>query len=220
MRKASYALLLILLFVGPISNAHDDDVAPIDGFPEVLVDTTFGEFVIELETTRAPVTVRNFLELVNEGYYNNTTFHRVIPGFVVQGGGYGPKYQPKPETPEIINESGNGLSNLRGTIAMAREDAPHTANSQFYINLDDNVRLDPREDRWGYTVFGRVTSGMDVLDAVAGVPTGATAQLGTDVPAMAIVVRSMRVLSPEEIKQRLDAELEAAREMLDALESE
>ena len=220
MRTIGSALIAILILLSPFSYAHDADVTPVDGFPEVLVDTTFGEFVIELETTRAPVTVRNFLKLVNDGYYNNTSFHRVIPNFVVQGGGFGPKYQPKPETPEIINESGNGLSNLRGTIAMAREDAPHTANSQFYINLADNVRLDPREDRWGYTVFGRVTAGMDVLDAVAGVPTGATAQLGSDVPAMPIVVRSMRVLSPEEIKQRLDAELEAAREMLDALETE
>ena len=220
MRTARFAVVLLLFLLSASVGAHDADVEPVDGFPEVLVDTTFGEFVVELETTRAPVTVRNFLRLVEEGYYNNTTFHRVIPNFVVQGGGYGPKYQPKPETPEIINESGNGLSNLRGTIAMAREDAPHTANSQFYINIADNVRLDPRDDRWGYTVFGRVTSGMDVLDAVAGVPTGATAQLGTDVPAMPIVVRSMRVLSPEEIKQRLDAELEAAREMLDALETE
>ncbi|MEM7762901.1 MAG: peptidylprolyl isomerase [Pseudomonadota bacterium] len=201
-----------------IALAHDTDVTPVDGFPQVLVTTTQGEFVIELETTRAPVTSRNFLRLVESGYYKNSIFHRVMRDFVVQGGGHGRDYAPLPGVPDIINESGNGLSNQRGTIAMARGDAPHSASSQFYVNVVNNEKLDPRSDRWGYTVFGHVTEGMDTIDAISVLPTGSAPGFAKDVPAMPVVVRDMRVLSQEEIDARMAAELEAAKQLLESLE--
>ena len=162
--------------------------------PEVKFVTTEGDFIVQLDPQRAPLTVKNFLEYVRSGVYNGTIFHRVIPGFVVQGGGFTEHYKEKKTRKPIPNESGNGLSNLRGTIAMARETAPHTAAAQFYINLADNTKLDPQPNRWGYAVFGKVVSGMKVIDDIASVPTGPAGPFKHDAPQIPIVINKVVLL--------------------------
>ena len=164
------------------------------GTQRVQVETTAGDFVIELDTVRAPITVANFLRYVRAGHYDGTIFHRVIANFVVQGGGYDTQYRERPTLGPIPNESGNGLGNRRGTIAMARMEDPHSAAAQFYINLADNVPLDPMPSRWGYAVFGKVAEGMEVVDAIAHAPTGEAGPFPADAPLTAIVVRRMAVL--------------------------
>lgn len=148
--------------------------APPDPQPIVVLQTTAGDIVLELDREKAPVTVANFLAHVRAGFYDSLIFHRVEPGFVIQAGYYRPdgRRVSSSATP-IMNESENGLSNLRGTVAMARQDYPHSATSQFFINLVDNRKLDPDQfhDGWGYAVFGRVTEGLDVVDAIAAGPT-------------------------------------------------
>lgn len=210
------APLFALLIVAAATAAAHEPPERLSGFPQVLVETTHGEFVIELEGSRAPITAANFARLVGEGYYDGTIFHRVVADFVVQGGGHKTDYGETPEIPDIVNESGNGLSNERGTVAMARGEDPHSADSQFYINLKDNTALDPRRDRWGYTVFGRVVSGMDTVDTIGTIPTGPGGPFAKEVPAVPVIVRSMRILSDEEIAARAAAELEAARKALEA----
>lgn len=148
----------------------------------VKMDTNLGPFVIELDWEKAPKTSENFVRYVTEGFYDGTIFHRVIPGFVVQGGGYTRTFDKKPTHEPIVNESDNGLSNLRGTIAMARTADPHSATSQFYINLVDNTRLDFQSGKWGYAVFGRVIKGMETVDKIAKIPTGARGPFSKDVP--------------------------------------
>jgi cyclophilin family peptidyl-prolyl cis-trans isomerase len=140
----------------------------------VVLETTAGDIVLELDREKAPATVANFLAHVRAGFYDSLIFHRVEPGFVIQAGYYRPDGRRLTSSAEpIMNESENGLSNLRGTVAMARQDYPHSATSQFFINLVDNQKLDPDQfhDGWGYAVFGRVTQGMDVVDAIAAMPT-------------------------------------------------
>lgn len=213
------ALSSCLLSAGS-AQAHGTEIPDISGFPQVLVTTTHGELVIELEPSRAPITVGNFIDLVKKGYYKDTVFHRVIAGFVAQGGGHRVDYSALPDTPTIVNESGNGLSNMRGTIAMARESKPHTANSQFYINLVDNTKLDPSRERWGYTVFGRVVSGMETIDRISDLPTGPAGPFESDFPAMPVIVKTMKILTNKEVEARSAAELEAAEKMLEALEED
>jgi cyclophilin family peptidyl-prolyl cis-trans isomerase len=150
--------------------------------------------VLELDAARAPKSTVNFLRYVRDGHYDGTIFHRVITGFVAQGGGYDAEFAERETREPVQNESKNGLSNERGTIAMARTQDPHSATAQFYINLADNARLDGAEGRWGYTVFGRVVDGMDVVDAIAAVPTGPGGPFRSDVPQAPIVVREARVL--------------------------
>ena len=162
--------------------------------PEVKFVTTEGDFIVQLDPRRAPLTVRNFLEYVRSGFYNGTIFHRVVPGFVVQGGGFTDTYKEKKTRKPIPNESGNGLSNLRGTIAMARETAPHSATSQFYINLADNTKLDPQPNRWGYAVFGRVISGMKTIDDIASLPTGPAGPFKHDAPQIPVVIQKAILL--------------------------
>ena len=135
-------------------------------YPKVRVETNAGTFVVQLDDERAPLTVANFLKYVDSGFYTGTIFHRVVGGFVIQGGGYTEDLKPKDTGEPIPNESGNGLSNRRLTIAMASSSDPHTADSQFYINLADNTPLDPKPTRWGYTVFGKVISGEQVIDDI------------------------------------------------------
>ena len=151
--------LAIALFMGfgPASGAD---------YPKVRIETSAGAFVVQLDDERAPLTVANFLQYVDSGFYTDTIFHRVVGGFVIQGGGYTADLKPKETGESIPNESGNGLSNRRLTIAMARSSDPHTADSQFYINLADNTPLDPKPTRWGYTVFGKVISGEQVIDDI------------------------------------------------------
>ena len=139
--------------------------------PRVHITTTLGSFVIELNPNRAPFTVESFLQYAEEGHYEGTIFHRVIPGFLAQAGGYTEDLQVKLRERSVVNESGNGLSNLRGTIGLARTNDPHSGNAQFYINLDDNLDLNPRPTRWGYAVFGTVVEGMEVVDEIGHRPT-------------------------------------------------
>jgi len=148
------------------------EVMPENLFPSVRLQTTMGEIVVELDRKRAPVTANNFLAYVIGGHYDNTIFHRVMPGFVVQGGGYTEAIEERDLFPPIVNESGNGLTNSPMTIAMARYDDPHSATSQFYFNLAENASLDPNPRSWGYAVFGVVVSGQDVVEAIAAVKTG------------------------------------------------
>jgi peptidyl-prolyl cis-trans isomerase A (cyclophilin A) len=161
----------------------------------VRVTTSMGAFVIELQADRAPLTVQNFVRYVNEGFYSNTLFHRVVGNFVAQGGGHdAATLKLKPTHEYIVNESGNGLQNKRGTVGMARSGGAHTANSQFYVNLADNTELDPLPTRWGYTVFGRVIEGMDVLDKMGVVATGSMGELKSDAPLKAIVIEKIEPL--------------------------
>ena len=144
--------------------------------PQVRLETSSGAIVLALDAAKAPATVENFLAHVDAGHYDNTLFHRVIPGFMIQGGGFDPDFRQKETREPIKNEADNGLKNLRGTIAMARTNDPHSATAQFFINSVDNDFLnhtapDPRG--WGYAVFGRVTEGLEVVDAISQAPTGA-----------------------------------------------
>jgi cyclophilin family peptidyl-prolyl cis-trans isomerase len=162
----------------------------------VRVTTTMGSFVIELNAERAPLTVQNFVRYVNDGFYTNTLFHRVVGGFVVQGGGYDASTQKlKPTHDYVFNESGNGLQNKRGTVGMARSGPPHSANSQFYVNLVDNSELDPLPTRWGYTVFGTVTDGMDVVERMGVVATGSTGPFKSEAPLKPIVIQKVEPLT-------------------------
>ena len=140
--------------------------------PRVVLETDLGSVELVLFADKAPVTVENFLSYVDSGFYDGTIFHRVIPGFMAQGGGYTFDFQEKPTRDPIKNESDNGLSNERGTIAMARTDNPNSATSQFYINLVDNSRLDGSSEKAGYTVFGKVLLGMSVVQQIAAEPRG------------------------------------------------
>jgi peptidyl-prolyl cis-trans isomerase B (cyclophilin B) len=158
--------------------------------------TTMGDMMIELDADAAPVTVKNFLEYVNDGYYNGTIFHRVIDGFMIQGGGMDKDMKPKPNNDPIINEAANGLKNDRGTLAMARTSDPDSATSQFFINHKDNDFLNytgPTPDKIGYAVFGKVTDGMDIVDAIAEVKTTRNGY-HDDVPAEPVEILSVAVM--------------------------
>jgi len=163
----------------------------IQAHPHIQIETTEGVIRLELDSRRAPITVRHFLELVDSGFYDGTVFHRVIPDFMAQGGGFTPNLEQKETDDTIANESGNGMENLRGTIAMARRGDPHSANAQFFINVADNTALDPRPDRWGFAVFGYVIEGMDVVDKIANVRTGPAGKFKQDVPVVPIVIKKM-----------------------------
>ncbi len=163
--------------------------------PTVELQTTQGTIVLELDRQKAPKTVENFLRYVEEGHYDGTIFHRVIPNFMIQGGGMTADMKERRTHAPIPNEANNGLKNLRGTIAMARTSDPHSATAQFFINLKDNGFLDhtaPTTQGWGYAVFGKVVEGMDVVDAIAKVPTG-TQGFHRDVPKEPIVIEAARV---------------------------
>jgi peptidyl-prolyl cis-trans isomerase B (cyclophilin B) len=156
----------------------------------VILHTSHGDIKLELDAENAPATVANFLQYVRDGHYDNTIFHRVIDGFMIQGGGMEPGMKQKPTRATIANEAGNGLKNLRYTVAMARTSEPHSASSQFFINLADNAFLDhkgPSAQGWGYCVFGKVIAGQDVVDKIKGVPTG-NSGVHQDVPASDVVI--------------------------------
>jgi len=164
---------------------------------KVRLETTLGELVLELDEARAPKTAANFVDYVREGFYDGTLFHRVIDGFMVQGGGFLPGLQRKPTRAPIRNEANNGLRNVVGTIAMARTPDPHSASSQFFINVADNAFLDFKAENdsgWGYCVFGRVVEGMDVVNRIKAVST--TTQAGQrDVPAEDVVIERATVVA-------------------------
>jgi len=189
MKKNLLALILGLA----CSFASAADKVPAHPYVEIV--TTEGNIILELDGKQAPITVGHFLELVDSGFYDGLVFHRVIPGFMVQGGGYTPGLKLKETDAAIPNESGNGMSNIRGTIAMARTGDPHSANSQFFINVQNNARLDPKKNpssgSWGYAVFGFVIDGMDVVDKIVSVNTGPQGPFQSDVPLVPIVIKKM-----------------------------
>ena len=161
----------------------------------VVVDTSLGAFTLALDAARAPKTVANFLAYVDAKHYDGTIFHRVIDGFMVQGGGFDQSYEKRPTRAPVENEADNGLKNTRGTVAMARTSDPHSATAQFFVSVADNAFLDhTRKDAsgWGYTVFGRVTDGMDVVDKIKGVRTGSQGPFAKDAPLEPVVIRSVR----------------------------
>ena len=162
----------------------------------VKLVTNFGDITLELDADKAPVTVKNFLGYVEAGHYNNTVFHRVINGFMIQGGGFEPGMKQKDTGEQIQNEANNGLKNDAGTIAMARTQAPHSATAQFFINVADNDFLNHRSpdiQGWGYCVFGRVTEGMDVVNKIKGVKTGSKG-FHQDVPAEDVIIEKAEVI--------------------------
>lgn len=162
--------------------------------PHVTIETSKGTIVVELYQDKAPISVKNFLAYVHEKFFDNTIFHRVIPNFMIQGGGFTADMTQKKTHATIKNEGGNGLVNSRGTLAMARTNDPDSASSQFFINLKDNNFLDRAQapDNVGYAVFGRVISGMEVVDAIAGVPT-TTKGMFENVPTQPVLIKSVRV---------------------------
>ena len=181
-------VLCVLLLALTMTNIHAEG-----GAPRVRIQTNMGDILIELDTGRAPLTSANVLAYVKEGHYNGTIFHRVVPGFVIQGGGYKTDNTEKPTRGAIPNEAGNGLSNRRGTVGLARTGDPHSGTAQFYINLADNLALDPQPGRWGYAVFGRVIEGMEVVQKIGDTPTGASGQF-EDAPIKQVVIEKMSVI--------------------------
>ncbi len=191
MRKLCLSLTAtVLSVVGALAQAG----------PQVRLDTSLGAITVELAPDKAPKTVENFLGYTREGFYNNTIFHRVIDGFMIQGGGFSTDFQQKPTRSPIPNEADNGLKNLRGTIAMARTADPQSATAQFFINVKDNSALDyrsPTLQGWGYTVFGKVTEGMDIVDKIRKVATGKGGPVGqfSDVPTTQVILNSATIVS-------------------------
>lgn len=180
MHSARLLIASLLLVAGFAAHA--------DSNPRVRVDTNMGNFVIELDPDRAPLTVANFLEYVRSGFYSGTVFHRVINNFIAQAGGFDEQYGEKKARPPIPNESGNGLSNRRGTVGLARTANPHSGDAQFFVNLADNAALDPQPTRWGYTVFGKVVDGMNVVDDIGAVATGEVGPLEKDAPLKPVII--------------------------------
>ena len=182
------AVILVLASIG-VATANSGDKVMVE------MHTSKGLITLELDAEKAPVTVANFIEYVNSGHFDGTIFHRVIPGFVIQGGGLESGMKEKPTQAPIENEADNGLKNVTGSICMARTNDPHSATSQFFINLKDNQFLDHTEKSpqgWGYAVFGQVTDGMDVVEAIAAVQTG-NAGFHQDVPVEDIVVEKVTI---------------------------
>ncbi|MEX5353251.1 peptidylprolyl isomerase [Pseudomonas juntendi] len=182
--------MLKKLLITACSVAFATSVMASDKTPHVVLDTSLGQVEIELNAEKAPISTKNFLEYVDSGFYDNTIFHRVIPGFMAQGGGFTDQMVQKPTRDPIRNEASNGLANTRGTLAMARTSDPNSATSQFFINVADNDFLNPGRDR-GYAVFGKVTKGMEVVDQIVNSPT--TIKQGMrDVPADPVYIKSAK----------------------------
>ena len=178
----------LLLFLSLTCHAKDAEIDPDNLFPQVKLETSMGVIIVELDRIRAPLTVNNFLTYVISGEYNNTIFHRIVPEFIVQGGGYTQDFEVKKIHKTIVNEPGNGLKNELGTIAMAKENHPHSANRQFFFNIADNSNLDPGR-RWGYAVFGAIIEGQEVVDAMALVATKYNEEMDwEDVPIKPIML--------------------------------
>jgi peptidyl-prolyl cis-trans isomerase A (cyclophilin A) len=191
----SFVFSLVLL-ITPI-HAKNIAIDPTNIFPKVKLETSMGIIIVELDRVKAPITVDNFLTYVITGEYNNTIFHRIVEDFIVQGGGYDVDFTPKKLNKNIINESGNGLKNEVGTIAMAKENRPHTANRQFFFNINDNTNLDPGR-HWGYAVFGAIIEGEEVLEAMAKVKTDYNEIIGwEDVPLEPVTLLKATLLPAE-----------------------
>lgn len=193
-KTLSYLGLLITLLLAPqawSSEAIGGTPMPSPTETQVTLTTNLGDIVIELYPRQAPISVANFIGYVKNGHYVGTVFHRVIPGFMAQGGGFTSALRQKPTLPPILNEADNGLKNQRGTVAMARTNDPHSATTQFFINLADNKFLDhtgKNTQGWGYTVFGKVIKGMDVVEQMAKIPTQARGPFRSDVPSETVEI--------------------------------
>ncbi|MBM3581111.1 MAG: peptidyl-prolyl cis-trans isomerase [Alphaproteobacteria bacterium] len=188
-RRLILAAALVLAVGGPNARAQTA--------PRVQLDTSLGKIVIELDPAKAPKTVENFLGLVRAGFYHGTIFHRVIPGFMAQGGGFTPDYRQKLTGPSVRNESVGGSPNMRGTVAMARTSDPHSATAQFFVNVVDNRFLDagPRHPGgFGYTVFGRVVEGIEIADKMVAAPTGPAGPFDKDAPKTPIVITKATII--------------------------
>jgi cyclophilin family peptidyl-prolyl cis-trans isomerase len=188
MRKLFWIVLLLSLCAGP---ALAQDAGK--GNPTVVIKTNKGVIEAVLYKDKAPITVENFLKYVDAGFYSGTIFHRVMWGFMIQGGGFDRYFIQKPTRPPIKNEAANGLKNERGTLAMARTSAVDSATAQFFINLKNNAMLDHGSSNYGYAVFGKVTQGMDVVDAIASVQTGPQGPFSSDCPRDMVIIESIRV---------------------------
>ncbi len=187
-------LILRLMAFAAVSIANTVEAEAAN--PKVALETSKGKIVIELSSDKAPATVKNFIEYVKSGFFDGTIFHRVIPNFMIQGGGFTSDMKKKPNNPPIKNEADNGLKNDRGTIAMARTNDPHSATSQFFINTKDNNFLNhtgKNAQGWGYAVFGRVVEGMDAIDAISAVKTGIKGYY-RDVPVEPVVIDKVKIL--------------------------
>jgi len=192
MRKIIYSIVLLL---GLSSVAYADNHQMNN--PKVSLQTNQGIIVLELNAEKAPVSVENFLTYVREGYYEGVVFHRVIKDFMIQGGGFDTDLNKKETHEAIKNEADNGLTNNRGTIAMARTNVPHSATSQFFINTVDNDFLNytaQTQSGWGYAVFGKVVEGLDIVDKIRVVPTGAAGMFPSDVPQTAVIIEKALIL--------------------------
>jgi peptidyl-prolyl cis-trans isomerase A (cyclophilin A)/peptidyl-prolyl cis-trans isomerase B (cyclophilin B) len=166
--------------------------------PQVEIKTNQGSMLIELYPDKAPKTVENFLQYVKDGYFKGTIFHRVIPGFMIQGGGFTHDFTQKPTRAPVANEANNGLKNDKGTLAMARTSDPNSATAQFFINVADNDFLNhkaPNPRGWGYCVFGKVLKGMETADRIVAIPTGAGGPFPTDVPSQEVIIEDMHLVS-------------------------
>jgi peptidyl-prolyl cis-trans isomerase A (cyclophilin A) len=194
-RRAVCALgLAACSFASPLAMAQDTTKAP-----QVKFVTNAGEFVVEVYPDKAPKTAENFLQYVRDKHYDGTIFHRVIGNFMVQGGGFDTRYMERPSRAPVMHEGREALAkggprNTVGTLAMARTNAPHSATAQFFINVVDNAFLDPTPQQWGYTVFGKVVSGMDTIQKIKSTPTGSGGPFPSDVPRTPIVIQSATVL--------------------------
>jgi len=189
MMKRLFFTLLLITALGSTAIAAEKN-------PIATIETSMGTIKVELFADKAPISVKNFLDYANSGFYKDTVFHRVIPGFMAQGGGLTAALQPKPgDRPAIKNEADNGLKNDRGTLAMARSGAPDSATSQFFINVVNNDRLNkPSPDGYGYAVFGKVIDGMDVVDKMVAAPQKRQNSVFQNVPVTPIVIKSVKIL--------------------------
>lgn len=190
--------IVIRLFIAVLALSMSQFSAAESAKPRVLIKTNMGEMVVELEAEKAPKTVENFLRYVNDGFYDGTIFHRVIDGFMIQGGGFTPDFKKKDTHPPVINEADNGLRNIIGTIAMARTSDPHSATAQFFINVSNNSFLDFRDKTpraWGYAVFGRVIKGMNTVATIKDIYTGPGGPFPKDVPQETVLIKKVTLIS-------------------------
>ena len=193
-------ILLFTLLLTSVSTAKTKQdgshIQPSNFYPRVKMVTSMGDIIVELDRSRAPITVNNFLRYVEKRSYEETIFHRIVADFVIQGGGYDTNFVEKPSFGTIFNESGNGLKNNMYSLTMARQNDPHTANRQFFFNMSDNESLDPGRG-WGYAVFGSVVEGYEVLDKMIQVETDFDAKYGwNDVPVEQVILKKVLILPP------------------------
>ncbi|WP_297817574.1 peptidylprolyl isomerase [uncultured Paraglaciecola sp.] len=198
MLKTIFVAYIVIASSLTSAKAKDDGshIQPGNYYPHVKMVTSMGDIIVELDRSRAPITVNNFLRYVDKRSYEDTIFHRIVPDFVVQGGGYDSNFLEKPSFGKIFNESGNGLKNVMYNITMARQSDPHSATRQFFFNMSNNDSLNPGKN-WGYTAFGSVVEGYEVLDKMAAVKTNFDPKYGwSDVPVEQVILIKVMVLPP------------------------